>query len=94
LLAQTLVQFSDVESGVVQVCVNHHKLIARLRLENASRRCGGIILSAPEKPLQDHPMIQPEIREMERAIADFKAAIQRGETVGAVDRGLSKRDSD
>ena len=40
------------------------------------------------------PMIQTEIREMERAIADFKAAIQRGETVGAVDRGLSKRDSD
>jgi hypothetical protein len=29
LLAQTLVQFSDVESGVVQVCVNHNKLIAR-----------------------------------------------------------------
>ena len=62
------------------------------RLEEASRRCGGIILTGPERQLQDHPMILTEIREMEKAITDFKEAVERGETVGAVDRGMSKSD--
>jgi hypothetical protein len=29
---------------------------------------------------------------MERAISDFKAAVERGETVGNVERGMSKSD--
>jgi hypothetical protein len=37
-------------------------------------------------------MVLTEIAEMERAIADFKAAVERGETVGAVDRGMTKKD--
>jgi len=60
------------------------------RLEESSRRCGGIILSGPERQLHDHPMILTEIAEMESAIADFKAAIERGETVGTIDRGMSQ----
>jgi hypothetical protein len=64
------------------------------RLEEASRRCAGLILTGKERPLQDHPMIQTEIKEMERAIADFKAAVERGETAGPVDHGLTKRDGD
>ena len=48
--------------------------------------------SPARKSLQDHPMVLAEIREMESAIADLKAAIERGETVGPVDRGMSKHD--
>jgi hypothetical protein len=60
------------------------------RMEDASRRAGGVILTAPEAPLQDNPRIALEIREMEQALADFKSAVARGETVGEVARGLIK----
>jgi hypothetical protein len=60
------------------------------RMEDASRRASGIIMTAPEAPLQNNPRIALEIREMERALADFKAAVKRGETVGYVSTGMIK----
>jgi hypothetical protein len=54
------------------------------RIEEASRRCAGIISTAIERTLHDHPMVIAEIQEMERALDEFKAAVERGETVGDV----------
>jgi hypothetical protein len=45
---------------------------------------------ASKKPINDHPMVITEIQEMEPALQEFKAAVQRGETVGDVSRGMIK----
>ena len=60
------------------------------RLEDSSRRAGGIILTGPERPLKDHLIIQTEIKEIEEALKEFKAAVERGETVGNLSRGMIK----
>jgi hypothetical protein len=50
------------------------------RIEEASRRCAGIITTGIERTLHDHPMVIVEIQEMDRALDEFKAAVERGET--------------
>jgi hypothetical protein len=50
------------------------------RIEESSRRCAGIISTGIERTLHDHPMVIVEIQEMERALHEFKAAVERGET--------------
>jgi hypothetical protein len=52
--------------------------------------CRNHITTGVEKPLHDHPMVITEVQEMERALEEFKEAVQRGETVGDVSRGMIK----
>jgi hypothetical protein len=57
------------------------------KIEEASRRCAGTILTGSDRTLHDHPMVIVEIQEMERALEEFKAAVERGETVGEIAEG-------
>jgi hypothetical protein len=64
-------------------------LFARLKaIEEASRRCADIITIGPERPLSDRPIVTVEIQETERALLEFKQAMERGEIVGNVDHGM------
>lgn len=47
-------------------------------------------LTGIERTFHDHPMVIVEIQEMERALDEFKAAVERGETVGNLSRGMIK----
>jgi hypothetical protein len=46
------------------------------RIEEASRRCAGIISTGIERTLHDHPMVIVEFQEMERALEEFKEAVE------------------
>jgi DNA-binding FrmR family transcriptional regulator len=56
---------------------------------NGAIHHAGIITTGIEKPLHDHHRVITEIQEMERTLEEL-AAVERGETVGDVSRGMTK----
>ena len=50
-----------------------------IRIENAARRASGIRLTAPSLLPRETELVRREIREIEDALAAFKAAVEAGE---------------
>jgi hypothetical protein len=70
-------------TGTLDVATLNPALFEALkRLEDAARRAGGVLLTAPDVSPKKDEMIAKEIQEMRDALQAFQAAIEAGEVAG------------